>query len=172
MFLEERQFEHNLIDLKMKSEIVKTLSDDGFKNFTQINVDVFEGVVLLTGHVDKLEQRQKAVKTSYQQEGVARVINEIKIGDTINFQDFSHDEWINLQLQTALTFDSNISAVNYTSRTTGGNIYLMGIAQTTEEEELVILHAREIPNVHSVTSFVRKKNDPERLDWLKKVNDK
>ena len=169
MLLEERQVKHSIADLKMKANIVKELATLNAQNLVQINVDSFEAIILLTGHVPSLTQRQQAVKVAYQQPGVLRVINEIKIKPTIDFTQFSKDEWVNLQIQTRLTFDSNINAVNYISRTVAGHVYFLGIAQTEEEQELVSLHARETPNVRAISMFTRLVNDPERLDWLEKV---
>jgi hypothetical protein len=51
--------------------------------------------------------------------------------------------------------------VNYNVDCVGGTIYLMGVAQNKAELQRVIDHARDIPYVRQVVSYVRIK-DPAK----------
>jgi len=46
-----------------------------------IDVDTNQGVVTLSGHVDKREASQEAEKLARQTDGVVRVINDLTVGD-------------------------------------------------------------------------------------------
>ena len=52
--------------------------------------------------------------------------------------------------------------VNYSIETINGVIYVMGIAQSQDELDRVVNHARNISGVQRVVSYVRLKDDPKR----------
>jgi len=64
--------------------------------------------------------------------------------------------------RNTLLIDSRVRSINYNVDCVAGTIYLMGVAQNQAELQRVIDHARDIPYVRGVVSFVRLKNDPAR----------
>ncbi len=129
----------------------------------QIDVNVHEGRVLLAGQVDKPETRVMAVKIAWQQPNVVEVINEIKVTESESVGEYVHDAWLAQNLRNTLLVDSHVRSINYNIDCVAGTIYLMGVAQDQTELQRVIDHARDIPYVRNVVSFVRLKNDPARF---------
>ena len=130
--------------------------------FTEINLQVQEGRVLLSGSVENPEHRLEAVRLAWQAEGVLEVINEIEVGDTSTVVDYTRDSAITVQLESKLLFDSEIRSINYSIETVNQIIYLMGIAQSQAELDRAIGHAKDIPYVLRVVNYVRLKDDPAR----------
>jgi osmotically-inducible protein OsmY len=59
-------------------------------------------------------------------------------------------------------FDGHVKNINYTVDVVNGVVYLMGIAQSQDELDRVVAHARDIGNVKRVVSHIVLKNDPHR----------
>ena len=68
-------------DAAITAEVKAKLAADGDINPFNIDVDTNEGVVTLQGRVEKVEARTKAEQLARETDGVARVINLIKVGD-------------------------------------------------------------------------------------------
>lgn len=162
--LEERGFEQGVKDRVTEAAISKSLFDYNLDAFGNVNVEVVEGRVLLTGRVEEAEQRVEAVRFAWQEDGVVEVINEIRVGTSDDaLADRGKDAWIATQLRTKMTLDSQVKAVNYSAEVVGGTIYLFGIAQNEAELKRVVAHARTIENVRRIVpDYVRMKDDPSR----------
>ncbi|HVJ53615.1 MAG TPA: BON domain-containing protein [Aliidongia sp.] len=120
-----------------------------------VYINVFEGRVLLTGNVPDPALRDQAVAIAWKVNGVREVINEIKLSDASSFGANAKDNWIQTRLRTELTFDGGIKSLNYSIETVDGVVYIIGIARTQEELDLVLNHARNIPDVRRVVNYVR-----------------
>ena len=68
-------------DSGITAQVKARLAADGDINPFNIDVDTNEGVVTLQGRVEKEEARTKAEQLARETDGVARVINLIKVGD-------------------------------------------------------------------------------------------
>jgi osmotically-inducible protein OsmY len=130
--------------------------------FRKVNVEVNEGRVLLTGNVPKPEDRVTAADLSWEVAGVKEVLNELVVTDRSELRDYPKDTWITTQLKTRLLGDAKVLQVNYSIETINGVIYLLGIAQSQDELDRVVNHARNISGVQKVVSYVRLKDDPKR----------
>lgn len=125
--------------------------------FREVGLEVQEGRVLLTGHVEDPDVRLKAVQLAWKADGVREVINEIEVGDDESIEDLAHDYWITAQLNTALLLDQDVSSIDFSIDTVNQVVYLMGVAQNDAELERVIGHAKSISHVRRVVSHVRVK---------------
>lgn len=123
--------------------------------FRKLGLTVNEGRVLVTGRATTPEMRLDAVRLAWQVDGVTEVINEIEVDDKSGIQDAARDTWIATQLRGKLMFDREISSINYTIDTVNGVIYLMGSARNQAELDRVTGHARSLPHVKRVVSYVR-----------------
>jgi hyperosmotically inducible periplasmic protein len=68
-------------DAAITAAVKGKLAADTDINPFNIDVDTNEGVVTLQGRVEKTEARTKAEQLARETDGVARVINLIKVGD-------------------------------------------------------------------------------------------
>ncbi|HBT43734.1 MAG TPA: phospholipid-binding domain-containing protein [Rhodospirillaceae bacterium] len=126
-----------------------TLAVDG-------SVKVYNRRAMLTGTVKTEDIRAKAVRLTWEVEGIEEVINELAVGDT-SLSDSAIDSWISAQLTAKLTFDKDVQAINYIIETENAVVYLLGAAQSRAELDRVLGHARGISRVRDVISHVRIK---------------
>lgn len=152
---EERGLEGAARDLKIATSIRAAFLEKDQALPVKVSIEVYEGRVLLTG-VTSEPMRADAVRLAWSVAGVKEVFNEIQLTGG-GAAETARDAWITTQLKTAITFDKDIMAVNYTIETDSGVIYLMGIAQSKAELDRVIAHARTIEYVKNVVSHVRVK---------------
>ncbi len=128
--------------------------------FQKVSLQVHEGRVLLTGFVQKPEDKQLATEVAWQSSGVREVKNEIKIGRSLDFGDYSEDAWLIQRLRLKLMADQQVRANNFSIDCIRSTIYLTGVAKNDAERQRVINHARDIAYVHNVVSYVRLADDP------------
>jgi osmotically-inducible protein OsmY len=135
------------------------INDAWFKQstdmFRKLNLNVTEGRVLITGVVQDQQTRLDAVRLAWQAPGVKQVINEIKVENSEGISGYTRDTWIGTQLRSRIMFDKYVESINYSNEVVGGVVYMMGVAQSQEELNRVINHARSIRYVKEVVSYVR-----------------
>ena len=128
-----------------------------FKNkkyFLSVKSEVIDGKIFLTGKVDDPEEKLLLTKLAWETTGARSVRNDIKIKEEFNFKQSTKDILITSQLRTALIFNKNIRATNYQIDTYKKIIYVYGIAQNSDEKDLVISEAKEILDVESVITSI------------------
>lgn len=142
-------------DLRIKATISEKWFSYKVDTFTKLNLTVDQGRVLITGSVQNPDDRVEAVRLAWQAKGVKQVINEIRVDEGEGVAGFVKDGWITTRLRTAMTFEKDIQAINYSIDTVNGTVYLMGVARSQQELDKVIALARAIPNVKQVISYVK-----------------
>ena len=139
--------------IMQKTLTAKILAKD--KNyFLSVKSKVLDGRIFLTGKVDKIEEKLQITKIAWETKGTRSVRNDIKIKEEFNFKQSAKDILITTQLRTALIVNKNIKATNYQIDTYKKKIYVYGIAQTSEEKDLVISEAKEILDVENVIASI------------------
>lgn len=158
---QERPVKEAVSDTTIQATIGKKLFEFSVDIFQQVDISVVEGRVLLTGLVPEPQNRLDAVRIAWQADGVKEVINEIEVKDRSSLSDAARDSWITTKLRSKITFDNEISGINYTIDTVNQRVYLMGIAQSQKELDRVVSYARDIDYVRGVVPYVRVKGrDP------------
>ena len=109
-----------------------------------------DGRIFLSGKVDEPEEKIKITKMAWETNGVRSVKNAITIKGQSNFKATAKDVLITSQLRTALIFNKQTKARNYTLETINKNIYIFGIAMDEEEKKEVINEANKIYDVEEV----------------------
>lgn len=160
--LQERGLDGAVSDTAITAEIWQKFLSKDEKLFLDIEIEVVEGEVLLAGRVPSVADQLEAVRLSWQVDGVRSVINEIDVGSGMSLMDSAGDLIITTRIKTALMFDGDVFAINYSIETVNGTVHLMGIAQNERERERVISHARETSYVKRVVSHIRLKDDINR----------
>ncbi|MEB3702376.1 BON domain-containing protein [Candidatus Bealeia paramacronuclearis] len=121
---------------------------------TGIDVTVYNGKVLLVGHVKDQLTEKKVLEALKKVSGIKQVINELKVGGGEGFDEFTRDAWMTTKLKSNMMLNNKIPFQNYTLRTFDKTIYIFGIAQSREELDAVLKEARAIKGVKSVKSFI------------------
>ena len=137
-------------DTIMQKNLVARLSLSEKKYFLNIQVEVLDGRIFLSGKVNEPEEKIKITKLAWETKGVREVKNAITIKGTSNFKQTAKDILITSQLRTALIFNKKTKARNYTLETINKRIYIFGIAMDNDEKKEVLLEAEKIYDVEEV----------------------
>ena len=152
--LDPRTLGTQIDDSIMQKTLTARILAKDKKYFLSVKSKVLDGRIFLTGKVDKTEEKLQITKIAWETKGTRSVRNDIKIKEEFNFKQSAKDILITTQLRTALIVNKNIKATNYQIDTYKKNIYVYGIAQTSEEKDLVISEAKEILDVESVIASI------------------
>ena len=137
-------------DTIMQKNLSARLALTDKKYFVSIQSEVLDGRIFLSGKVNEPEEKIKITKMAWETKGVRSVKNAITIKGQSNFKSTAKDILITSQLRTALIFNKNTKARNYTLETVNKKIYIFGIAMNEEEKKEVINEANKIYDVEDV----------------------
>ena len=122
------------IATKAKVNIDK--SDPQLKK-AQVQVDSFNGVVLLTGNVPSSAMRDLATETVQKIRKVRRVHNELEIGPPRSAGATLGDTWLSSKVKSRLLFDKRVNSRRIHVVTENGVIYLRGLVTHDEANTAV-----------------------------------
>ena len=159
---QERKVGQALDDKVMQTEISAELLRQSETLFRNVSVTVLEGRVMLTGMTPDKDGAARAEKIAWSVSGVKEVLNDIEVSQNNTLGTFAKDTWITTRLVATLVADVDVLDLNYKVETSNGAVYIIGIAQSKEEMDRVIAHARNIDGVTKVVSHIILKNDPRR----------
>jgi osmotically-inducible protein OsmY len=159
---QERTIGNAVDDARIKTTLDTRLARQYPGIYVRASTTVVEGRVLLAGRVDKPETRLDATRVAWSVEGVRKVDNDIEVSDMSGWLDGPADFIMRAQLAAVLLADKSIKDVNYTTDVVHGVVYLMGVAQNTEELDRVVAHAQRVNGVKRVENYVVLKDDPVR----------
>ena len=152
-------------DTIMQKNLVARLSLSEKKYFLNIQVEVLDGRIFLSGKVNEPEEKIKITKMAWETKGVRSVKNAIAIRGASSFRSTAKDVLITSQLRTAFIFNKRIKSGNYTLETINQKIYIFGIALDQEEKKAVIDEANNIydvkeifPSIYLVSDLSRSRN--------------
>ena len=145
----------SLISAKLKNNYFNTNENI----FFNVDVEVNEGRVLLTGTVSGSDVRIEATRTAWSIDGVKTVINELQISDNDSIFDYADDLIITTKVQAKLLLALDINNLNYNIDTVNRVVYVIGIAQNKKELESVLKIIRGVFGVEEVINYVRIKEN-------------
>ena len=152
--LDPRTLGTQIDDSIMQKTLTARILAKDKKYFLSVKSKVLDGRIFLTGKVDSPDEKLQITKIAWETKGTRSVRNDIKIKEEFNFKQSAKDILITTQLRTALIVNKNIKATNYQIDTYKKKIYVYGIAQTSEEKDLVISEAKEILDVKNVIASI------------------
>ena len=121
-----------------------------------VDVEVTEGVALLTGQVEDASARIYAECLAWSAPSVRQVANEIGIGDEIDStSNRTRDAWMSQKVRARLLADRDVRSVNYNVETRNGTVYLLGYARTSAERDRAQAQALSVDGVDDVIVYVR-----------------
>jgi osmotically-inducible protein OsmY len=131
-----------------------------------LTVRVIDGTAILSGRVEKAEDKLKMTKFAWETAGIKAVRNDIIIADETSFKQRAKDILISSQFNAALLLNKKINSRNYNSETINGKIYVYGMAKTTAEMEEVIKEGKLIPDVVEVIPSIILADNLSRRNYL------
>jgi osmotically-inducible protein OsmY len=122
---------------------------------TGTDVDVKDGVVILTGEASNLAQKELTTEYAKDVDNVKAVVNDMTIAQTpatpdATIGDKIDDASITAEVKSSLLSHHSTSALRTTVSTTDGVVTLTGVAKNDAEKSLVTKLATDINGVTSV----------------------
>lgn len=103
----------------------------------RINVDSYNGIVLLTGQVPSEELKQKANEVALEVRNVRDVHNELSIAANLPASQRLSDTWTNTRIRTSLAANENIDTGRLRFITENATVYIMGMVTRAEADRIV-----------------------------------
>ena len=124
---------------------------------SNINVKVYNGVVLIAGQVPSEDARQMAEKVATQHRGVVRVINQLEIAGKATIISEINDLTISTQIKAIVLRDLGRNVYQRTLITTENSVaYIMGFVSKTEAAALenVVSSVRGVKRIVRVFEYI------------------
>ena len=109
------------------------------------------GIVLLVGQTPHQKYSDELKGMAERQDGVRKVLNEIKVAEPTSYDVRANDSWITSKVKTMLLAEKNFDSSHIKVATENGQVYLMGMVTQSESDTAVEI-AR---NVSGVTKVIR-----------------
>ena len=151
---QERGVNGAVDDFAVKSDIERGLMKAELLTQGSITATVYDGRVLLTGHVPGQQIKAAAEQVAGKTHDVRALYDEIEVTPTAGLWDVANDAWITARVRSELVVDPDVRSVNYTIDTTNRSVYLIGSARSQVELDRATQIARYVPGVRRVVSYV------------------
>lgn len=153
--MQDRTIGEGIDDATASQEVKTRLLAVDRAGFSEVDVEVAEGNLLLSGVAPTERHRQTAELVAHNVRSIHTIYNEITIGPHSSFLRNASDELITAQVRTRMTASASVRAINVNIETFQGNVYLMGTARTQMELQRAAEIASVVPGVQRVVSFMR-----------------
>ena len=146
-------------DVLIKAILKNAYFDQSEKIFFNVDVEVSQGRVLLTGTVDNINLRIEATRIAWGVKGVQTVINEIQISESDNILNFADDLVISTKVYAKLMLDEEVNSLNYNIESVNKVVYIIGISSSSEEKQKAIELTKEVFGVEEVVEYITIKSE-------------
>lgn len=157
---DERSFVGSLNDVNAGRAIEARLKRAYAYELGGVDVEVAEGVVLLTGNAPRKEDRIEAGRIAWSASNIDQVGNEIMIQDKQGMVRNTKDGFLEKSVRARLTADKYVKGRNFNIETHDGIVYLLGVARDPGELERAAKIASLTRGTREVISYVRLANVP------------
>ena len=141
-------------DVLIKTVLKNSYFDQSEKIFFNVDVEVSQGRVLLTGTVDNIDLRIEATRIAWGIKGVQTVINEIQISQSDSILNFADDLVISTKVMAKIMLDEDVNSLNYKIETVNKIVYIIGISDSSDEKQKVIDLSKEVFGVEEVVDYI------------------
>ncbi|MEM8772116.1 MAG: BON domain-containing protein [Pseudomonadota bacterium] len=149
-----RSLDDSVSDLATNAELKGVLFTDRSFDYSDVDITLFEGRLMLTGTMRSEDGRRKLVENAWRADGVDQVIDEIFVGDKTGFGQGVADARIDQTLRAKLLTDGDVTSGRYKIAVSSGIVYLLGAARSNAELSEAIERARTTGGVNKVVSHV------------------
>lgn len=176
---EDRQTDDQITDTQIGVNFLSVLSDRDNKLLLDVNADVWELRVLLTGTVSDPKTKQELIKLAHADKRIKKIHDELQVVSTVEqarrvnaslYPDEAPKEglsrvvgdlWIETKISAKLIAHVDVTSVNYRWRSVRNITYLIGRAQNQMELKTVLAILNDTEGVSQVKSFVEVKPTPK-----------
>jgi len=149
-----RSLDQSFSDLSGNAELKAVLFADRTHDYSDIDMTLYEGRLMLTGTMRSEEGRRKVVANGWKAENVTEVIDEIIIAEKTPFGQGFEDTRIDQTLRARLIADNDVLSGTYKMSVSRAVVYLLGSARDQKELDEALSLARSVAGVEKVVSYV------------------
>jgi osmotically-inducible protein OsmY len=150
-----RELDDQSASIAIKSSMLRA---EGY-DLGGIDVEVTEGVALLSGAAPRLEDKIHAECLAWSAPSVRRVESEVEVGGGRGIGRTARDALLTQQVRGRLLADASVRSVNYNIEVRDGVVYLLGYARSAAERERAASHASLVAGVQRVVVLVRAEGE-------------
>lgn len=140
-------------DVEIDANVTKLLTGQEGDDFENISLLVFARHGVLVGFAKNHAVRRKAEELARTEKQLRSLKNNIRIGQPGG--SFGANVILDKKIGFSLTATQGVSSVNMRWKVHGGDVFLMGVAQTSAEASLAVKTVREVSGVKTVHSSLR-----------------
>lgn len=147
-------------DIGSDAELKAILVADRKHDYSDIDLTVYEGRLMLTGTVMTEEGRRKLVENAWKADGIVQVIDEVVVGDDTPMGQGLEDARIDSAIRVKYMTDGDVRSGNYKLSVSNGVVYVLGVARDQKELDEALRKASGTSGVRSVISHVVLRSFP------------
>lgn len=152
---QDRTIGEGIDDASASQQVKMRLMAADSTAFQEVDVEVANRNLLLSGTAPTAEHRQAAETIARSIRTIDNVYNEVVVGEPSSVMRSAQDEFITAQIRARLTASPAVRAININIETFHGNVYLMGTARSQHELERAAEIASVVGGVQRVVSFMQ-----------------
>ncbi|WDI32878.1 BON domain-containing protein [Hyphococcus flavus] len=149
-----RSLDQSFSDISGNAELKAVLFTDRSHDYSDIDITLYEGRLMLTGTMRSEEGRRQLIANAWKAENVKTVIDEIIIAEKTSFGQGFEDSRIDQTLRARLIADNDVSSGDYKMSVSRAVVYLLGGARNQGELDEAVKLARSVNGVEKVVSHV------------------
>lgn len=170
---ENRLSEDQFTDSKISASLMAGLADQSLGLLIDVNADVWETRVLLTGMVTDSGIRKEVVRRVRTDKRIQKIYDEIQVvsaaeqakrreaAKTVSTQASAsqpeNDFWVETKISAKLMSAQDVISVNYRWRSVRNTLYVIGRAQSKQELTQVLALIKATDGVARIKSFIEVK---------------
>jgi osmotically-inducible protein OsmY len=154
ILMQDKTLGESLDEATSGTSIKTQLMGHGIQKFGEVDVEIADHFVLLSGRVPTEADKAEAEQIAWSVKSVNEVANELVVGNRDINRDMN-DFGITQQVRSRLLADENIKGVNYNVQVNSGVVYLLGVAQSEDELRRAAEQASVVKGVAKVVSYVK-----------------
>ena len=152
---DERNFVRSLNDVNAGRAIEARMKRAYDYSLKGVDVEVAEGVVLLSGNVPRQEDRIEAARIAWSAPQIVQVGNEVQLAGRQGLVRNAKDGVLEKSVRARLLADKYVKGRNFNVETHDGTVYLLGVARTEAELERAARIASLTRGTREVISYAR-----------------
>ena len=162
---DERSFVGSIKDVNAGRVIKARMTRALDYNLKGVDVEVAEGIVLLSGNAPTQKDKIEAGRIAWSARGIEQVGNEIQIKGKQPFIRNTKDGFLEKSVRVRLTADKLVKARNFNIETHDGIVYVLGVARTEQELKRAAEIAATTKGARQVISYARVADFPIQQEF-------
>jgi len=158
---DERNMARSIDDVSAGRAIKARMSRAYDFELSKVDVEVAEGIAVLTGDVPTEKDKVEAERIAWSAPNVVQVGNELAVGSgNRGLTQGTRDTVLGSTVRTRMIAEKGVKARNINIETYNGKVYLLGVARNSAELERAAYIASTTKGVKEVISYVKIADQP------------